>query len=90
MSADPITHVRVLAQTDPIANRLRSFGDDLRTAKAMVHDLTHLLKRIDEEANALEKDGITMTVTLGPIGDAAMAARRDIDRDTGRKFELPR
>jgi hypothetical protein len=82
-------NVRVLAQTDPLANRLRSFGDDLKHAKAIVHDLTHLLKRMDEEAAALEEAGVTMTYTLGPIGDSAAATRRDLARENPARFQLP-
>lgn len=77
MSAQP-SHVRALAQTDPLANRLRNFGDDLKHAKALVADLTTVLERLDTDSAALTEAGVTMTYTLGPIGDAAAAARRDI------------
>jgi hypothetical protein len=83
------TELRTVAQTDPLANRLRSFGDDLRHAKALTADLTTVLKRMDEEAAALEEAGVTMTYTLGPIGDAAAATRRDLHRDRGPTFEMP-
>jgi hypothetical protein len=81
--------LRQVAQTDPLANRLRSFGDDLKKAKLMVEGLTATLKRMDEEAAALEEAGVTMTYTLGPIGDAAAATRRDLHRDRGPTFEMP-
>jgi hypothetical protein len=81
--------VRAIAQTDPLANRLRSFGDDLKHARALVADLTTVLRRMDEEANALEEAGVTMTYTLGPIGDSAAATRRDLERDRGPKFTMP-
>jgi hypothetical protein len=83
------TELRTVAQTDPLANRLRSFGDDLRHAKALTADLTTVLKRMDEEAAALQEAGVTMTYTLGPIGDAAAATRRDLHRDRGPTFEMP-
>jgi hypothetical protein len=72
-------NVRVLAQQDPLANRLRSFGDDLKRARTLTADLEHVLKRMDEEASSLEAEGVTMTYTLGPVGDAAAAARRDLE-----------
>jgi hypothetical protein len=81
--------VRAIAQTDPLANRLRSFGDDLKHARALVADLTTVLRRMDEEANALEEAGVTMTYTLGPIGDSAAATRRDLERERGPKFKMP-
>jgi hypothetical protein len=81
--------VRAIAQTDPLANRLRSFGDDLKHARALVADLTTVLRRMDEEANALEEAGVTMTYTLGPIGDSAAATRRDLERERGPKFTMP-
>jgi hypothetical protein len=82
--------LRQVAQTDPLANRLRSFGDDLKKAKLMVEGLTATLKRMDDEAAALEEAGVTMTYTLGPIGDAAAATRRDLHRDRGPTFEMPK
>jgi hypothetical protein len=83
------TELRTVAQTDPLANRLRSFGDDLRHAKALTADLTTILKRMDEEAQALQEAGVTMTYTLGPIGDSAAATRRDLERERGPKFTMP-
>jgi hypothetical protein len=44
---------------------------------------------MDDEAAALEEAGVTMTYTLGPIGDAAAATRRDLHRDRGPTFEMP-
>jgi hypothetical protein len=88
MNAQP-SHVRVLAQTDPLANRLRTFGDDLRQAKQTVADLTHLLKRLDDEASSLTEAGVTMTYTLGPVGDAAGAARRDLEPRDRPTFTMP-
>jgi hypothetical protein len=83
------TSIHKLAQTDPIANRLRSFGQDLKHAKALTADLTTVLKRMDEEAAALNEAGVTMTYTLGPIGDAAAACRRDLHRERPNTFKLP-
>jgi hypothetical protein len=83
------TELRSIAQSDPLANRLRAFGDDLRHAKALTADLEHVLKRMDEEAQALEEAGVTMTYTLGPIGDAAAACRRDLHKQRGPEFKLP-
>jgi hypothetical protein len=82
--------LRTIAQGDPLANRLRQFGDDLRHAKALTADLTTVLKRMDEEAAALEEAGVTMTYTLGPIGDAAAACRRDLAKQRGPEFSLPK
>jgi hypothetical protein len=81
--------LRTVAQSDPLANRLRSFGDDLKHARALVADLTTVLRRMDDEAAALEEAGVTMTYTLGPIGDSAAATRRDLERDNPAKFKLP-
>jgi hypothetical protein len=82
--------LRTVAQSDPLANRLRSFGDDLKHARALTADLTTVLKRMDEEAQALQEAGVTMTYTLGPIGDAAAACRRDLHKQrSGTEFKLP-
>jgi hypothetical protein len=81
--------LRTISQSDPLANRLRSFGDDLKHAKALTADLTSVLKRMDEEAAALQEAGVTMTYTLGPIGDSAAATRRDLEKPRGPEFKLP-
>ena len=77
-----------LHQQDPLANRLRALGDDIKTAKAMSHDLTHLLKRIDKESASLQEEGVTITLDLGPVGNNALATIRDLDQrhvfDRGR------
>jgi hypothetical protein len=44
---------------------------------------------LDEEAAALNEAGVTMTYTLGPIGDAAAACRRDLAKQRGPEFRLP-
>jgi hypothetical protein len=44
---------------------------------------------MDEEATALEEAGVTMTYTLGPIGDAAAACRRDLHRERPATFKMP-
>jgi hypothetical protein len=81
--------VHRIAQQDPLANRLRSFGDDLLIAKQFVNDLTLALARLDNEAAALNEAGVTMTYTLGPIGDAAAACRRDLHKERPPAFKLP-
>lgn len=93
MTDAPISHVQLIdprVHGDPLANRLRTFGDDLKTAKTLVSDLTHILKRLDDEAAALTQAGVTMTYTLGQVGDAAAAARRDLQPTGKPAFEMPR
>jgi hypothetical protein len=81
--------LRTVAQSDPLANRLRTFGDDLKHARALVADLTSVLRRMDDEAAALEEAGVTMTYTLGPIGDSAAATRRDLEKPRAPTFTMP-
>ena len=45
---------------------------------------------IDAKAATLAEHGITVDVDLGPIGNAAAAARRDLERTSTATFELPR
>ena len=77
-------------QGDPIANRLHNFGDTLRKAKTRLHELEALLKTLDEEAAALTDAGVTITYTLGPVGDAAASTRRDLQPTGKAAFEMPR
>lgn len=87
MTADA---VRQLAQQDPLANRMRAYGDDIRRAKIMVEDLTTILRRLDETGADLAEAGITLNYTLGQVGDAAASVRRDLEKQQGDKFTLPR
>jgi hypothetical protein len=45
---------------------------------------------MDEEAAALQEAGVTMTYTLGPIGDAAAACRRDLHAPRNPTFKMPK
>lgn len=81
--------IRRIGQTDPTANRMRAWGDDLKHAKALVADLETVLRRLDEGAASLGEAGITMTYTLGPVGDAAATVRRTMDTPTNGTFSIP-
>lgn len=75
MTAD----VRALSQQDPLANRLRAFGDNVKTMRAMLDDATRLARTLDTEADSLREQGITITLDFGPVGNAFLAARRDLE-----------
>ena len=82
-------NVRLLAQQDPTANRMRAFGDDLRHAKALVADLTSVLKRLDEESSALTDAGVRIRAVLGPREPTRLGVVRErgaaTDGDEGKR-----
>ncbi len=98
MSADPISkganvgisHVRVLAQTDPVPVLSTRLGQLAVEARKQLDAFVSTLRELDRTYDTLSEHGFGVTLDLGPIGNAAAAARRDLDRDTGHKFELPR
>jgi hypothetical protein len=72
-------NVRVLAQQDPVQNMTALYAEDAQNARRHIADLTRLLKQLDEGKEKLAEHGITVDVDLGPIGNAAAAARRDLE-----------
>lgn len=72
--------IRQLAQQDPTSNRLRAFGENVKTMRAMLDDATRLARQLDEEAESLRQQGITITLDFGAVGNAFFAARRDLDQ----------
>lgn len=83
--------IRNIAQSDPVPKLTQQYGEFTRMAKYMLADLTRILRHVDESAATLAEHGITVSVDLGPIGNAAAAARRDLEKQRdGNTFELPR
>jgi hypothetical protein len=83
--------VTQLAQSDPVPAMQQRWVESVQHARKLLDGLVRELRVIDSHAETLAEHGITVTVDLGPIGNAAAAARRDLERDTGKKpFEMPR
>jgi hypothetical protein len=90
MTAPPISHVRIVAQQDPVPTIVTRWGDAVHTARARVAALTDSLRELDKIAGTLAEKGVVVHVDLGPIGDAAAAARRDLEQEPARTFALPK
>lgn len=83
-------HVRVIAQSDPVPNLTASWGDIVTSARSCVESLTTILRSLDKVQDHLAERGLTVEVDLGPIGNAAAAARRDLEKERpGNTFTLP-
>jgi hypothetical protein len=82
---------RELAQQDPVPNLSANWASAAVGARTAVERLTTLLRDLDKTRDQLLEHGIEVSVDLGPIGNAAAAARRDLEkkRDTPA-FEMPR
>jgi hypothetical protein len=87
MTADA---ARVIAQSDPFPNVNAQWGQAVAEANRKVRSLITTLRELDGLTAILEEHGITVSVDLGPIGNAATAARRDLEkqRDTPT-FQMP-
>ncbi len=87
-----ISHVRVIAQHDPVQTLTARYGEAVATARRKVDLLTDALRDLDKTAALLAEAGVTIAADLGPVGDSAAAARRDMESDTRemeRTFALP-
>jgi hypothetical protein len=80
-----------LAQSDPVPNLTRQYAECTQAAKKHLEYLVTELRAIDNLADTLTEHGLTVSVDLGPIGNAAAAARRDLEkRKDAPAFKLPR
>lgn len=84
MTANPLA-------TQPTANLTRRLGELKVEADRHVANLATTLRDIDKTRHQLHQHGITMTVDLGPIGNAAAIARRQVDEHKDRPvFTMPK
>ena len=80
-----------LAQRDPVENLSSHYGASTQQARKHLDYLVNCLRAMDGLAAKLSEHGITVGADLGPIGNAAAAARRDLERDTGKPtFSFPK
>lgn len=82
--------VRDIAQSDPLPNLTTNLGTTLQAAKKRVGDLTSTLRELDTLQQNLLEHGLDMDIDLGPIGNAAAAARRDLEKQRPHTFEMPK
>lgn len=85
--------VTALAQSDPTENLAARIGELKAEADRQVSALAWTLKAIDNTTAILGEKGLGIVVDLGPIGNAAMAARRTTEEHKSRHdhdFQLPK
>jgi hypothetical protein len=83
--------VRVLAQSDPVPNLATHLGGSVEVCRKHIEHLTNALRELDKLKEQLAEHKIVVEVDLGPIGNAAAAARRDLEkRSDSPTFSLPR
>lgn len=85
-----IEEARALAQTDPTENLSKRFGQVYTQARREIDALSMTLFRLDGLSDQLAEHGIRIDVDLGPIGNSAAAARRDMDKQNVQNFALPK
>lgn len=87
MTADKITQ---LAQQNPVRQLTSRLGELKEQADREVANLSMTLKALDDTRDILKAHGLTMTVDLGDIGNAAGHARRASLADAAaHAFTLP-
>lgn len=75
----------------PAPTLTRRLGELKVEADRHVANLATTLRDIDKTRHQLHEHGITMTVDLGPIGNAAAIARRQVDEHKDRPvFTMPK
>lgn len=84
-----MTQVRQLAQSDPVPNLSAQWTDSIVTVRKRIADLTRDLREMDDLADKLADHEINVSAELGPIGNAAAAARRDLERQKPNTFAMP-
>lgn len=86
------SHVRVLAQRDPIGPLTTQLGELVENARTQVDRLSTTLRQLDEiRATLREQESVEITVDLGDVGNAAAVARRQVaDGKASPTFRLPR
>jgi hypothetical protein len=79
-----------LAQTDPVPNLTGQAGQLAADARRKLDNLIYTLRELDKIRGTLAEHDITLEVDLGPIGNAAAAARRDLEKKRDQPtFKLP-
>ncbi len=91
MSANvKVLDARHMAQADPTENLARAIGADVTLAKCMIADVARILERLDGNRELLRKRGLVVDVDLGDVGNAAAAARRQVEAGKGKTtFRMP-
>lgn len=85
-----IAEARAIAQSDPVPNLTANWGTLAAKARHRVDELNSLLRELDKTTAALAEKGMVVSVDLGPVGNAAAAARRDLEKQKPHTFELPK
>ena len=86
-----MSHVKVLTR-DPAASLSERLGQLTETAHTRVFDLVGALRELDKVISDLAGHGVSVTVDLGPIGNAAASVRRDLEREAKHdrpQFRMP-
>jgi hypothetical protein len=82
--------VTSLAQTDPTPNLVARWGQLATEARTRVQALEQTLRELDRTQAQLSERNLTVSVDLGQIGNAAMAARRDLEKERPAGFSMAR
>jgi ABC-type transporter Mla subunit MlaD len=85
-----VTEARTLAQQDPVPNLVARWGQLATEARSRVTALEQTLRELDKTQAQLAERDLTVSVDLGQIGNAAMAARRDLEKERPAGFSLPK
>ena len=85
-----VQEARQIAQCDPVPTLTARWGETVTQARQRVAALTDSLRDLDKLADTLAEHDLTIATDLGPIGNAAASVRRDLDKQTGRDFALPK
>lgn len=74
-----LAEARTLAQTDPVPNLTKLWGETAARTRTAVANLETAMRELNKVEDQLKERGLTVSTDLGPVGNAARAARRDLD-----------
>ncbi len=70
---------RQIAAHDPVQTLATRYGQTYSQALHEIEKLTHTLRQLEKEHNALREHGLLIDADLGPVGNAAQAAWRTME-----------
>jgi hypothetical protein len=79
-----------LAQQDPVPNLVARWGQLATEARSRVQALEQTLRELDRTQAQLAERDLTVSVDLGPVGNAALSVHLDLSKERPAGFSMAR
>jgi hypothetical protein len=77
-----------LAQSDPTPNLVARWGQLATEARTRVQALEQTLRDLDRTQKQLADRNLTVSVDLGPVGNAALSVHLDLSKERPAGFSM--